>query len=270
MTVKFQAPDNLVAFYREIAKSQAWAQLSINKKFETKLLSQDKNKKHFERKSVLLDKIIIDTDEKVFGEVFKEILHSASKFTDNSDNLKDLLAWSKEVDMGAYLHAALQGDYQEIISKNGISSPESISYFGELAVRPYLRVMSNKAGGHHHHEWKESFCPICGRKAAFSVLENDCRTLVCIGCYTEWVYPYLKCSTCETLDHSNLGFLIPEGIEGEKVFICKECCSYIKMFDREVLQESDLQLADLNTLYLDLLAISKDYYREDSINPLIN
>ena len=72
----------------------------------------------------------------------------------------------------------------------------------------------------------------------------------------------MKCPFCENNDHEKLHYFYAEGQETYRVDLCNNCKQYIKTVDsRKLDYEPDLNLEDIVTVHLDILALEKGFKR---------
>lgn len=111
--------------------------------------------------------------------------------------------------------------------------------------------------------WLRGYCPVCGSSPQISELKDEGkRFLLCSYCSFQWPSERLKCPFCETSDHEKLHYLYEEGREAYRVDICDNCKQFIKTVDsRKLDYEPDLELEDIITIHLDILASEKGYKR---------
>jgi len=111
--------------------------------------------------------------------------------------------------------------------------------------------------------WLKGYCPICGSLPQISELKGEGkRYLLCSFCGFQWPVERLKCPFCENSEHEKLHYLYAEGKEAYRVDLCDNCSRYIKTVDsRKLGYEPDLDLEDITTVHLDILASEKGYKR---------
>lgn len=118
------------------------------------------------------------------------------------------------------------------------------------------------------HRWEDGRCPLCSAKPAMASLTDDPqRILHCSWCTTSGPYRFTGCPHCGISDPSKLGTLVPEEEKGFKVVTCNECKTYLKVVESPVLAEMSIDLADLASLPLDIVAQEKGYARR-APNPI--
>lgn len=106
-------------------------------------------------------------------------------------------------------------------------------------------------------DWQEGYCPICGAVPAMGELAGDAgkKQLHCSLCATAWTLSRLKCSYCGNEETDSLEYFTAEGETGYRVDICRKCSCYLKVVDsRELGEGLPMDVEDLNTMHLDLLA----------------
>jgi FdhE protein len=151
-------------------------------------------------------------------------------------------------------------------------SPEGIEeesfdllrFFIEESLRPAFEFVAEKYGGKiTQSSWKEGYCPTCGRIPKIGELreEEGRRFLFCNQCGTRWHYKRVKCPFCGNEEQQSLAYFSVEGEEKYRVDVCDACKRYIKTVDfRSQADEPDLDLEDIATLHLDILAHEEGYH----------
>ncbi|NOY13324.1 MAG: formate dehydrogenase accessory protein FdhE [Deltaproteobacteria bacterium] len=106
-------------------------------------------------------------------------------------------------------------------------------------------------------DWSEGYCPICGGIPVMGELSGETgkKRLHCSLCATAWEVVRMKCSYCGNDETDSLEYFTAEGDVGYRVDICRKCSCYLKVVDsREVGDGLPMDVEDLNTMHLDLLA----------------
>jgi len=138
-----------------------------------------------------------------------------------------------------------------------------IELFLEESLRPDLELIAEKYGAIvAGSDWSEGYCPICGKEPKIGELkeEEGRRYLFCNQCGYEWSFVRIKCPFCGNEEQQSLAFFTVEGDERYRVDVCNECKRYIKIIDfRETKQEANLDVEDIATLHLDMLAYEEGY-----------
>ena len=159
------------------------------------------------------------------------------------------------VEASEELEAAVADDEEETF--------DLVELFLEESLRPDLEKVVEKYGDLVAKTgWSEGYCPICGREPKIGELreEEGRRYLFCNQCGYEWSFVRIKCPFCGNEEQQSLAFFTIEGDERYRVDVCNECKRYIKIIDfRETKQEANLDVEDIATLHLDMLAYEEGY-----------
>ncbi|MDW7772156.1 MAG: formate dehydrogenase accessory protein FdhE [Desulfobulbaceae bacterium] len=112
-------------------------------------------------------------------------------------------------------------------------------------------------------EWESGHCPLCSaRPALASIVEGPRRHLHCSWCGTAGPHRlYIGCPNCGAKNEAKLRTLVPEEEPGFRVAACDECRTYVKVVENSILSEMSIDLADLASLPLDIVAQEKGYVR---------
>lgn len=138
-----------------------------------------------------------------------------------------------------------------------------VDLFLEESLRPAMEKVVEKYG-HHATElgWSEGYCPICAREPKIGEIKDEegRRYLFCNQCGFEWQFKRIVCPFCGNDEQQALAFFTIEGDERYRVDVCNVCKRYIKMVDfRESKEEANLDVEDIATLHLDMLANEEGY-----------
>jgi len=111
--------------------------------------------------------------------------------------------------------------------------------------------------------WLKGYCPICGSLPKMSALKGEGqRYFLCSFCNFEWSSKRLRCPFCDNSDQEKLRYFYAEGQEAYRVDLCEQCKQYIKTVDaRKLDYEPDLNLEDIATIHLDIVATDKGFKR---------
>ncbi len=138
-----------------------------------------------------------------------------------------------------------------------------VDLFLEESLRPALEKVAEKYGSIIADAgWSEGYCPICGKEPKIGEIreEEGRRFLFCTQCGYEWHFLRIKCPFCGNEEQQTLAYFTIEGEEKYRVDVCNECKRYIKIVDfRETKEEADLDVEDIATLHLDMLANEEGY-----------
>ena len=143
------------------------------------------------------------------------------------------------------------------------ASFDLVELFIEESLRPALEKVATRYGNAVRKAgWTEGYCPICGREPKIGEIrdEEGSRYLFCNQCGFEWNYLRIKCPFCGNEEQQSLAYFAIEGDERYRVDVCNECKRYIKIVDfRKGEQRADLDIEDIATLHLDMLANDEGY-----------
>ncbi|MBI5556424.1 MAG: formate dehydrogenase accessory protein FdhE [Deltaproteobacteria bacterium] len=130
-----------------------------------------------------------------------------------------------------------------------------------LLSRPYF-MARREAYPLDGRQWENGRCPLCSARAALSsIVEGPLRRLHCSFCGTCGPYRFIGCPTCETEDATKLNTIMSEGEPGYRIVTCDACQTYVKVVESSVLKEMTLDLADMVSLPLDIVAQGKGFQR---------
>lgn len=131
-----------------------------------------------------------------------------------------------------------------------------------LLARPWFLKMGADSGL-NGREWAGGRCPLCSARPAFSsIAEGPSRRLHCSWCGTTGPYRFIGCPNCGNEVAARLGTLMPEKETGFRVATCDACQTYVKVAESRILNDMTVDLADLASLPLDIVAGEKGYARK--------
>lgn len=138
-----------------------------------------------------------------------------------------------------------------------------LGFLIEESLRPYLEAVSSRyADAIARARWSEGYCPVCGREPKIGQLKDEegRRFLFCSQCGLKWNFNRIKCPFCGNEDQQTLAYFSIEGEEKYRVDVCNKCRRYVKIVDfRELKEEPNLDVEDIATLHLDILADEEGY-----------
>jgi len=116
--------------------------------------------------------------------------------------------------------------------------------------------------------YQQGRCPVCNSIPSIASIEEDGkRRLYCSFCGTSGHYSRIGCPACLNEDTSTMNIITIEGEEGFRINTCDACGSYLKTVDAGLLNDLSVDLADLISLPLDIIAQRKGFKRR-SPNPI--
>ncbi len=140
-----------------------------------------------------------------------------------------------------------------------------LTFLVRASVRPCLEIQMEQLRGLVDLEaWLQGTCPLCGSHPQIAQLrdEEGKRYLQCSLCGCQWRWERIACPYCSNKAFDLLHYFISEEEEAYRVDLCDQCKGYIKTIDsRKLDYEPFLDLEDLLTIHLDILALEKGYRR---------
>jgi FdhE protein len=147
--------------------------------------------------------------------------------------------------------------------EEGEQSLDLVELFIEESLRPSLEKVVERYGDVIGKSgWSEGYCPVCGREPKIGEIrdEEGTRFLFCNQCGFEWSYRRIKCPFCGNEEQQTLAYFTIEEDDRYRVDVCNECKRYIKIIDfRKSKQKADLDVEDIATLHLDMMANDEGY-----------
>lgn len=202
--------------------------------------------------SVALFESICHIAKNANEKIHANILALEEALSINALNLKELL--KRHFDQSYMDNTAEEFDIDKTILKFLVHS----------GIQPSLAANVEKLKDRvDHKNWLKGYCPICGSLPQISELNGEGkRYLLCSFCGLRWPVERLRCPFCDNSEHDKLHYIYAEGQESCRIDLCDNCNHYIKTVDsRKLSYEPDLELEDITTLHLDILASEKGYKR---------
>lgn len=139
-----------------------------------------------------------------------------------------------------------------------------IGFFLEESLRPAMELTAERfASIISKSGWVEGYCPVCGKDPKIGALkeEEGRKFLFCNQCGTEWLFRRIKCPFCGNEEQKNLSYFTVNSDERYRVDVCDACKRYVKIVDlRNSNKDADLDVEDIATLHLDMLANEEGYH----------
>ena len=140
-----------------------------------------------------------------------------------------------------------------------------LSFLVQVSVKPSVTAqMEQLRGAIDLEEWLQGECPLCGSPPQMARWKDEegKRYLQCSFCSCQWRWERIACPSCNNKDMESLHYLYSEEEEAYRVDLCDQCKGYIKTVDsRKLDYEPYVDLEDIVTLHLDILAMEKGYRR---------
>lgn len=158
-------------------------------------------------------------------------------------------------------------DYFKGMAQSMSISADLLIFVLDHALRPFLRLYGASYQAdifeHTYNSWDlPTICPVCGSKSHFCRLraEDGRRFMFCDRCFAEWETPYLTCVHCGADEPGKINYITVENDASNQLYTCANCRGYLKTYDeRPTGMPTDLFLANIKTIYLDMLAGEKGY-----------
>ncbi len=189
--------------------------------------------------------------------------NATSKMKKNIQKIEKAVRDSK-LNVEKLLKKHSDSTYQSEIIKNLKLDKTILSFLTQISIKPSIHAnVAQLKDQVDLKNWLRGYCPICGSFPQMSELKGEGqRFFACSFCDFEWLSERLKCPFCENKDHRFLHYFYEEGKEIYRVYVCDKCKQYIKTVDsRKFDYEPDLNLEDIATIHLDILASEKGFKR---------
>ncbi len=172
----------------------------------------------------------------------------------------------EEMILDAFTEEEAEERVEEAAGGDGAEDDDSfdiIELFLEESLRPALeRVVLKYGDVVARSGWDEGYCPICGREPKIGQIrdEEGRRYLFCSQCGYEWSFRRIKCPFCGNEEQQSLAYFTIEDEERYRVDVCNVCKRYLKIVDfRQTQETANLDVEDIATLHLDMLAAEEGY-----------
>jgi FdhE protein len=166
--------------------------------------------------------------------------------------------------------AQLDTEYFEKLAAAMNVSYDLLFFTIDHAIRPLLRIFAEPYRQDLSSDlfyWDfPAICPVCGSKSHICRLNtgNGQRIMFCDRCFTEWPVRNLYCIYCGNDQAKDILYLNVENDDAYQLFLCNKCKGYLKTYDERSLgKPTDLFIANIETIYLDILAREKGYTNHD-------
>ena len=152
------------------------------------------------------------------------------------------------------------------------TSADLLLFSLEHAIRPFLRYLAmpyyELIQSDQTSFWDQpKICPVCGGISRLSRFRSgdSKRFMFCDRCFTEWNANYLLCVHCGSTEVYKVKFLTLDQTAEFKLMVCDNCHGYAKCYDEYNCSGGarDMFVANMETVYLDLLAQKEGYYNPE-------
>jgi len=266
-----ELPEGYVDFYKQLESWQNEQTIKLRKTFIHH--TQDIEPLLNSRKKPLLMQVRHYIDEKDFNQVYRALIAFLYEARPNTALYLDSImrgidAFSFEQIIESLIK--LDDKYLQIMATQLNISEEFLYFTLDHSLRPFLRLIAEHytdALKSETLDWEfYTICPVCGAKSHISRLrsEDGQRLMFCDRCFSEWPSRFLFCVHCGADKPGSLSFIKIEGDDAYQLFVCEKCKGYLKTYDERVGGKSvDLFIANVETVYLDMLAQERGYTNHD-------
>ena len=222
------------------------------------------------KKESLLQLKGINIKPEEYKELFSQFLSLLNRLRSQTSAVVNILFDNIEILDFAVILQALIEDEKDYFSKLALAinvSDELLIFIFDHSLRPFLRIYASpyqeKINQDDFSLWAlPMICPICGAQSSFSRLraKDGKRFMFCDRCFTEWKAEYLQCGRCGNNQPETIKYITIEHDEAYQLYYCEKCNGYLKTYDeRQTGRSTDLYIANIETVYLDMLAKAKGF-----------
>ena len=267
-----ELPEGYLEFFVQLESWQNEELIRLKRHYHPRTL--DLGKLLAREKRPLLQQVEWELDADSFKNLYGNLLDFLEKRRPNSvANPGKIKADLERLDFVALSRDFIQGN-DDALLKSASQLKVPLDYFLftlDHALRPFLRILAEPYAADLSSEgfsWAfPTICPICGGKSHISRLaaENGQRFMFCDRCFSEWKVRYLYCVYCGHDQPGDISCLTVEGDAAYRVYVCEKCKGYLKTYDERISGRStDLFVANMETIYLDMLAAERGYNNHDA------
>lgn len=266
-------PDGYVDFYQKLETWQNEQQIKLKKDTPPEII--DLRKFLANSSKPLISAVNFKIDSVRFKSLYMELLlflkENRPEIADILDKMVQNLDQFDFEELAAKILTSEQEPILELAHR--IEVPHELLIFAlDHALRPYVRVLASPYYEKFLEEdlptWKSAnTCPFCGTRSHFSRIQMDDskRLMFCDRCFTEWVVRFLYCVHCGNDEPGTIHYISMENDTAYQVYTCDKCKGYLKSYDeREAGKMTDLFIANIETIYLDMLAKEKGFTTHDN------
>jgi FdhE protein len=165
----------------------------------------------------------------------------------------------------ALLGAAVAEDDARIeaLARDLGAEPGALGAVAGVGAMPLLHAARRAVEGEIPAAWTHGYCPVCGAWPTLAEARGveRSRHFRCARCGSGWFAGWLRCPYCGNGDHLRAAALVSEDAR-HRVETCEVCRGYVKTLTVLLPTEpTDIALADLDSLGLDLAAVAHGYHR---------
>lgn len=261
-------PEGYVDFFKNLETWQNEQQIKLKMNYSPTEI--DVLKVLVSSNKPIIQSVNFDIDEHQYKIIYQELLPILKDYRYQiTGELDKILAKLDQLDFSLLPIKLLEEDqtyFYELTARLDIPN-ELLMFTIDHALRPFLRLWAEP---HYLTITKDeslswsfaAICPFCGAKSNFSHLRatDGHRFMFCDHCFTEWATRNMYCVHCGNDNPKTIQYLTVEDDDAYQIYTCEECKGYLKTFDeRQQGDQIDLFIANIETIYLDMLAQEKGY-----------
>lgn len=266
-------PEGYLDFYKNLETWQNEQQIKLKKDYSPVKIDLKKALANSSKPVVNAVDFTIDADKykRLYLELLPFLKNNRAEISSTIDRINDRL---DQLDFDLLPTKVLADDQEYFLElANRMEVPHELFFFTlDHALRPFLRLFASP----YYEDFLEddfpawnspNICPFCGSKSHFSRirLDDSRRFMFCDRCFTEWSVRYLYCVHCGNDEPGTINYISLENDGAYQIYTCEKCKGYLKSYDeREAGKVTDLFIANIETIYLDMLADSKGYSTHDN------
>ncbi len=267
--IPVELPSGYVEFFSDLESWQNEQQIKLQAVMQLEKAEEPMRKIAKHRRPMIMI-TGLEVDPALYRQLLADLLDFlVEQRPDIKTNLEELQHKLPDFDYPLLVARLLEQDMEYFGDLAGALniSPELLIFILDHALRPYLRVYAAPYQAElfentYHHWDLPTICPVCGSKSHFSRLraEDGRRFMFCDRCFTEWETRYLECVHCGNDEPGKINYIAVENDASNQLYICDKCRGYLKTYDeRPTGMPTDLFVANIQTIYLDMLAEQKGY-----------
>lgn len=270
-TLPVELPEGYLEFYREL---ESWQNTELFR-LRPLFLPDKENLPGLSanNQKPLLQQMQVEIDAGLCREAYGRFLNFLREARPEAASaLNSLSAQADSLEIKQLIKPGLETDeeYAATYAESLGLDQELFLFAVDHILRPFLRVISELYQNElldERHWWQfPHICPICGAQSHISRLkpQNGQRFMFCERCFSEWKVRYLACIYCGHDTPGDINCLEVDQDRTFRVYVCEKCKGYLKTYDeRTAGLPTDMFIANIETVYLDMLARNHGYTTHD-------
>jgi FdhE protein len=264
-------PEGYVDFYRNLETWQNEQQIRLQRDY---LPVEADVKQLLNNNRPLIELVKFEINSNLYKDLHTKLLAFIKGSRNESGKVMDaIFNRVSELDFSDLAQKIAIQDYDHLTNLAlDLGLPVELFLFTlDHAFRPFLRVFalpfSQALSSEEIANWPfPTQCPCCGSKSYISRLRSSDgrRFMFCDRCFSEWETSLIYCVHCGNSEPGSIKYVSIENDSAFQIYVCEKCKGYLKTInERKLGQSTDLFIANIETIYLDLLAREKGYSNHD-------